>query len=1490
MDTSNTKTPSIAKLNSTNFLTWKNDIMSILGYHELTRYLTRDPPRIPQVTIENNEGTAIQKDTTDPTALSRYEEELDRFEIKSFKALSILRLYMDQTEKQEIQSCTTAKQAWTKLLNRHRQQSIARTVMLRRKLYYQTKVTKGGVAAMFNRIDVLVEELKGTIAPVSEGEQMLIMLLSLPDEYEAVTTVLMMKEEKSLTIDAIKNTLLEFEIKRSSTTAIKKEEQEKERAMKAALEKEYKKENKPKCTNCKFIGHTIERCWSKGGGSEKEAPEWWLQQQKDRKKEKGKEMKKKDKEEAKLTRTVEFAMVTVENVMATTVANGDEWIMDSGATKHMTCNLSWISEFTEFKTPILVGSAENDASLKALGSGSVVLKCEGDSGQTNIIRLENVYYIPQLRGNLISSTTIAKKGYTILQKLNTCTVLDAEDDVVMTAALRNGLLCLNGKTVINETLNVALLTRAKPSNELTLWHRRFGHVNERKLLKMISKKSVDGMDIPYNSPMEYCEPCAIEKATKLPFNKKRKHRAKIPLEVIHVDLKQVKLEEYNVEVPKYQLKPLDEATGFQVGYALYNKSEAFDYLREYIAMAETQHDRKIKRIVCDNGGEFVSKEFIKYCKERGIYLDYCAPRTAEQNGIIERSNRTVNEMIRAMLNHAGLSIEYWTYAYHTAIYILNRTLTVTGKESGKTPYELWYNKKPNVSNLRTFGSECVYFLDRHIRDSTEGRGRKGRMLGYAKKGYLIEETDTNRLVVSRHVTFNENSNVELFDQPERKLAEIFDVLVPDSIPDVDDHTEGEQVEVIIPSDASSSDEESSGDEVLTLSESAVSDGEYEDAHSDEGNNALGESEDEIYPPTATESEYNAPTSEFESLEDANDDNSGSEVNEREGEPVEVGSDNDNGGCGDEQFGMELPPIEPPPLRRSTRERKPVQPFWITFRNERDETFLVTANREELESAFVVIMDGESAPVPRSYREAMKSKEWRLWKEAIEKEMKSLKENGTWRLRDVGEVPAGTEVLPCQWVLKIKRNADGTIERYKARLCIFGNKQVKGIHFYETYAPVVRHTSLLTLIALATARKWIMKQFDIETAFIVCPLEKEDGQIFMKQPEGFIEGKDKVCLLVKALYGLKQAPRLFHRSVRNNLRKIGFKQLESDPCVFIYDCNLGTVIIGIHVDDGSLFASNANICDFIEAELRRYWKMKMGDLSYILGNSVARTSTNQIAIYQQSYYDNMLKQFGMENIKPRATPHLFNVKLAPSKNESNPPIPNYREKIGKIMYSATQARPDVLTAVGETARYCNNPDEVHAKAVDQIIHYLAGTKNLALVFDPSVETPTKLYCYVDANWGEDTITRKSVTGYVFMLCGAAISWKSKRQDTVAKSTMEAEYMALSDCVSEAMFLRQLLHELNVKQSEPTVIFEDNDATKGLAEERKTTQRSKHIDIKYHYVRELIEKKEILMKRVDSAENCADVLTKAVTRDKLEYLREKMGLRFIKTSASGSVELV
>ncbi len=265
----NNKTPMITKLNANNFITWKSDIMSILGYHELTHYLKRDPPKLPEVVTNNEDGTVTRTPTTDPVAMEKYFDEVEKFEIKSFKALSILRLYMEQAEKHEIIDATTVKEAWTKLLSRHEQQTVARTLMLRRKLYFQTKVGKGGIAAHFNRIEILVEELRGTMAPVKSYEQMMIMLMTLPEEYDAVTTVLMMKNEKELTVEVIKNALLEQEAKQKANSSIRKDEKDaQERALKAAEDSK----GKLKCTNCKKKGHTVDRCWAKGGGAEGQGP------------------------------------------------------------------------------------------------------------------------------------------------------------------------------------------------------------------------------------------------------------------------------------------------------------------------------------------------------------------------------------------------------------------------------------------------------------------------------------------------------------------------------------------------------------------------------------------------------------------------------------------------------------------------------------------------------------------------------------------------------------------------------------------------------------------------------------------------------------------------------------------------------------------------------------------------------------------------------------------------------------------------------------------------------------------------------------------------------------------------------------------------------------------------------------------------------------------------------------------------------------------
>lgn len=1468
------KTPSIQKLTTTNYITWKEDIQSLLGYHELNSYLTTDPPTVPLDATETHHAA------------------LDKYNTKTFKALSILRLYMDASEKQIIRSAVNAKEAWNILRERHERKSIARTLMLRRKLYFQTKIGKGGVAAYISNIQSLVDELNNSIVPVSDGELMIIMLLTLPEEYDAVTTVLQMKKPEELTIALIKNALLEQETKITTTSAARKEEKDAERALKAAADA--RRRRNLKCTNCNKIGHLIDRCWAQGGGAEGKGPKKGNADNSSQKSD-GNSTVTKKKETAKLaqtkegTRTPEFALTACERALKTKSVQNDYWIIDSGATKHMTNNIIWLKNYRTIDSPIMIGSAESDNCLQAIGIGEVLLECEKtDSNENHVAKLENVLYVPKLQGNLISCTMITQRGYHVLHSKDNCRVFDDDDRVILTASLMNNLWILNGKTIIEGVPEVAMLTRAKPSNELVLWHQRFGHVNEVKLRAMVKTKSVDGLNIPEDDQAEYCEPCAIEKATQLPFKKKRKNRALKPLDVIHIDLKgPIHVEEGcgDYDLPKYQFKPLDEATGFQVGYTLYHKSEAFEYLKQYAAMAENHHERKIKKIVCDGGGEFTSNEMKNWCKEKGILLDITPPRTPELNGIAERSNRTINESMNSMLNQAKMSKLYWPYAFQTAVYLMNRTITVSGKKTGKTPYEQWFKRKPDVSNLRVFGCDCVYYLHKSIREKGEGRGRKGRMIGYATKGYMIEEY-SGRVIVSRHVTFNENLRLELFHQPEEKLDELMQVLVPKGIDDSDGNTDSDNDDEIEPMVDQDYTDESADNQEEHTSTNSDSGSEYNvlDGFVNEGDRTVIHHSDSEYATVSTNENS------------SNDNDSGSTANSserRENEAFEGENDEDVVDDVADQNEIEIENPAPlinddtPVLRRSMRVRQQPRDFWVTRRTDDGENALLVhlVEEREMEKAYVVLVD-DSTSKTIGIKEAMSRDDWPMFQEAIKKEWNSIQQNLTWSLKNRDELPSNTPVLPCQWILTIKRNADGSIERYKARLVIFGNKQIKGIHYFETFAPVVRHTSLLALIALATARNWIMKQFDVETAFITCPLEKEDGEIYMELPKGF-EIHGKVALLLKALYGLKQAPRLFHMNIRNNLKKIGFKQLESDPCVFIYDSNTGTVIIGIHVDDGSLFASNQHVCDLVEMELGKNYKTKIMNLSYILGMTIW-INNELTAVFHQTYYDDILKRFNMENIKPRSTPHIINLKLVPAQ-ETNLYIPNYRGKVGSLMYTATQVRPDVLTAVGDVARYCNNPDETHEKAVDQVFHYLAGTKDLALVFNRTIENATTLYGYVDANWGEDLVDRKSITGYVFLLCGSAISWKSKRQDTVARSTMEAEYMALSDCASEAMFLRQLLGELQLKQENPTIIYEDNDTAKGLAEERKTTQRSKHIDIKYHYVRELIEKKEIVVKRVESRENCADILTKGVARFQFEYLRQKMGLKKIKMSASGSVEL-
>ena len=504
--------------------------------------------------------------------------------------------------------------------------------------------------------------------------------------------------------------------------------------------------------------------------------------------------------------------------------------------------------------------------------------------------------------------------------------------------------------------------------------------------------------------------------------------------------------------------------------------------------------------------------------------------------------------------------------------------------------------------------------------------------------------------------------------------------------------------------------------------------------------------------------------------------------------------------------------------------------------------------------------------PKTIDEASNSAHARDWKKAADEEFSSLTAMNTWELV---ELPKNREVIGCRWVFKVKEK-DGVVQKFKARLVAKGYSQQFGVDYHDTFAPVVRFNSLRTLLALAVQRGMIIHQMDVVTAFLNGYLDED---IYMEQPPGYVKPgtENMVCHLKRSLYGLKQSPRCWNILLCEFLLELGFRQCKTDNCVFIM--NDPFIMLCVYVDDLVLMATcDRDMSDLKEKLCQRFKMSDLGLIHHILGITVIETD-GAMLLSQQSYIEKVVTKFNMNDAKHVATPADVNVVLCKDDGISKPVDAKlFQSLIGSLLFAAIATRPDIQLAVGIVSRYCSQPNQSHLTAAKRILRYLSGTASVGLRY---VKSGSVLTGYCDSDFARDVDDRRSTTGYLFIQSGSPISWSTSKQKSVAVSTSESEYLALSNAVREALFLLQLFNELNADVA-PVKINCDNQAVISMTKNPSHHSKSKHIDVRCHFVREAVVNNKVYVTYCPTGEMLADVFTKPLPKVQFEYLCQSMGL--------------
>jgi hypothetical protein len=1173
-----------------------------------------------------------------------------------------------------------------------------------------------------------------------------------------------------------------------------------------------------------------------------------------------------------------------ETVMSTN-SNEDSmdrtWIVDSAATSHITGDKRQLVHDTIKKLEKQIALlAANKGKLKAEECGNVKL----NKG----IMMERVLYAPGAAANLMSvpRMTDKKGGLNVTFTDNGAYAIDRKTKRLVLFAPRKGDLYIVPKEIDEYSdleEKVMLNAHEKEEREIDdqeLMHQRLGHIGVDSLKKLQDHKAVIGLDhfkvdVTRNRRKHLCRGCILGKSHRHPFGNQRNHYhiATYVLDRGHADVCGP-FRVISLGGNRYLSLIVDEKSRKAEGRPVKTKAEAGDHIIEWCERAENYHRMRLKAFNTDNGGEYQNERVRNYMKSKGIRMETTFPHTPQHNGIAERSFRTIMESTRAMMMHARIPAPLWSYVALAAIHIRNRCTAVTDR--GKTPEEIWTGKKADISHLRIIGCDAYVHVPKQQWSKLEPKAMEGIFVGYDEHrqgGYLIWVPALKKVISSRDVIFDERK----FTIGREDGKEWVDPLEEEStIQNVQSHDR-------------------------IRSESVTSGGK-------ENKKTTPVEEDFIErKEIAEESNRNQ---ESDPLRAEQWDIDGEILSEPEHK-----GENENGSS--DPAGTDVD-IDMSGLRRSGRHRNLVV---------RDGMIPYSEIPELIMSSIAKVNDE-----PKGYRdyECIEDEgEKRKWKRAMDEEFHSLIKNRTWTLCPL---PRNRDAVGSKWVYKKKINKDGEVDRYKARLVAKGYTQLEGIDFTETFAPTLRFKSLRLLLALAAARNWELAHMDVQTAFLNADMKEE---VYMEQPEGYEikgrRGERLYCKLLKTLYGTRQASNAWNEEISQFFKLIHFKRCLSDTCIYVRVLPSGRLlIVALFVDDLLIAYDRKDEEEFLKFKIifmRKYSVRDLGNAQWMLGMRISRDRVNlSINIDQQTYIHKMGKQFQMEQVNPIPTPQeimkLSKMDQPQSETErkemqSKP----YQSLVGALLYSSISTRPDVAHAVNMCSRFMSDPGNKHWKAAKRILRYLKATSDLGLNYGKYMQTSTtdhtnfnyylqvtegnkrirlshgeenqfelkgriegtgiELSGYCDSDWGGCLDTRRSTTGYMICINGGVISWSSKRQPTVALSSAEAEYMAMSAAAQELVWVSQLLSELGWRQDEQINLYTDSQSAKAIAEKDISHDRTKHIDIRHHYVRSIVKEGKIKLVWLSTKSQIADLQTKPLSVDAFTTLRG----RFMNRSQSG-----
>lgn len=911
----------------------------------------------------------------------------------------------------------------------------------------------------------------------------------------------------------------------------------------------------------------------------------------------------------------------------------------------------------------------------------------------------------------------------------------------------------------------------------------------------------------------------------------------------------------------YALVIVEEFSRYVIVKPLRSKDEAADTLIHVIKFLQTQTGLTAKEVHGDGGKEAYNKKVEAFLKSQGTNFTATPTDRPALNGIAERMNRTLMEMTRAMLIHAGAHASLWGEAIRTAAYTHNCTVqSVDGRS--EAPIKTLFGINFNPLTLRVFGCDVFRTFPTKEQSKLGHRAEKAMFLGYESDGTyrLLSPNSTLVPIRSRDVKFDESNFtasaelvIDLDDQREYDLR-----LLPNRSPTNSSsvlNRDNELEELRRHTETVSSDD--LDESVVAISESQNQVSESKEIENEPESVVEQDSVKHVEP------DYEAKYDSDHESQTTSDDSE----QERETPIPEPKSDDKD----DPDYQPSPQPQAEPTqtLRRSARAHRPA-----------DHGPYIDPTAFTIGALIAAAHAATNVTDPVSYKQALSRPDAEKWSKAIAEELDSMLQNGVFELV---EPPPDVPILGHRWVFKTKLNEHNDPIRWKARLVVKGFQQEYGVNFDETFAPVARHKSIKLLLTIVNELNLEFKQIDFITAFLNAPL---DYEIYMEQPEGMeTRGDGRVLRLQKALYGLKQAPRQWNIELHNWLIRHGYRPIVQDPCIYVKSTSAGRVIVlAVYVDDTAVAYHEKDEAIWLadkRAISKRYPITDMGDCKWLLGMEIRRDREKGIlTLSQLAYTERVLKQFDMLECKPRSLPmsHGGELGLTPRDGTSVQPLDAkgkklYQSIVGSLLYASCMTRMDLTYATAKLAQFSAAPAEHHLLAARQVLKYLSGTRNLGLTFRRSAKKlnldPT---VYPDASWISEVDSGRSHSGVITLLNGNPIHWWSKKQVMVALSSTEAEYIAMGEAAKDAVWLREWLTAV-LGVTVPIRVLCDNQAALKIAANDVDSARTRHYSARHHFVRDLIQDNQLKLEWTSTQDQAADLLTKQLSEEKLKIWRNR-----------------